>query len=46
MGLGECLMREILNLAEKELKPRPKIIRLSVFSTNKIAQNLYKKNGL
>ena len=43
MGLGRRLMAEILKLAKKELKPKPKIIRLSVFSTNKIAQNLYKK---
>jgi ribosomal protein S18 acetylase RimI-like enzyme len=45
IGLGKKLMKEILKLAKKELKPRPKIIRLSVFSTNKIAQNLYKKLG-
>jgi len=45
MGLGRYLMREILKLAKKELKPKPKIIRLSVFSTNKIAQNLYRKMG-
>jgi ribosomal protein S18 acetylase RimI-like enzyme len=45
IGLGKKLMKEILKLAKKELKPRPKIIRLSVFSTNKIAQNLYKKMG-
>jgi ribosomal protein S18 acetylase RimI-like enzyme len=45
MGLGKYLMKEILNLAKRKLKPKPKIIRLSVFSTNKIAQNLYKKLG-
>ena len=44
-GFGKKLMAEILKLAKKELKPKPKIIRLSVFSTNKIAQNLYKKFG-
>ncbi|HOK35469.1 MAG TPA: GNAT family N-acetyltransferase, partial [Candidatus Pacearchaeota archaeon] len=44
-GLGTKLMAEILKEAEKELKPRPKIIRLSVFSENTIAQNLYKKFG-
>ena len=36
-------MTEILKEAEKELKP--KIIRLSVFPENTIAQNLYKKFG-
>lgn len=41
IGLGKKLMREILKLAKKELKP--KMIRLSVFSENKIAQNLYRK---
>jgi ribosomal protein S18 acetylase RimI-like enzyme len=45
MGLGEYLMKKVLSLAKKELKPKPKIIRLFVFSTNKIAQNLYKKMG-
>jgi ribosomal protein S18 acetylase RimI-like enzyme len=45
MGLGKYLMKEVLNLAKRKLKPKPKIIRLSVFSTNKIAQNLYKKLG-
>jgi len=45
LGLGKYLMKEILKLAKKELKPKPKFIRLSVFSTNKIAQNLYKKFG-
>jgi len=45
MGLGKYLMKEIIKLAKKELKPRPKIIRLSVFSTNKPAISLYKKMG-
>jgi len=45
IGLGKYLMGEILKLAKKELKPKPKIIRLSVFSTNKPAINLYKKYG-
>jgi ribosomal protein S18 acetylase RimI-like enzyme len=45
MGLGKYLMKEVLNLAKRKLKPKLKIIRLSVFSTNKIAQNLYKKLG-
>jgi ribosomal protein S18 acetylase RimI-like enzyme len=45
IGLGKYLMEEVLNLAKRKLKPKPKIIRFSVFSTNKIAQNLYKKLG-
>ncbi|MGB9598674.1 MAG: GNAT family N-acetyltransferase, partial [Minisyncoccales bacterium] len=45
IGLGKKLTKEILKLAKKELKPKLKIVRLSVFSTNKIAQNLYKKFG-
>jgi ribosomal protein S18 acetylase RimI-like enzyme len=45
MGLGTYLMAEIIKLAKKELKPRPKIIRLSVFPTNKPALALYKKYG-
>lgn len=45
MGLGNYLTREIIKLAKKELKPRPKSIRLSVFSANKPAVNLYKKYG-
>jgi len=43
MGLGKFLMKEVLKLAKKRLKP--KIIRLSVFANNKIAQSLYKKFG-
>jgi ribosomal protein S18 acetylase RimI-like enzyme len=35
IGLGKYLMKEVLNLAKRKLKPKPKIIRLSVFSTNK-----------
>lgn len=45
IGLGTYIMKEIIKLAKKKLKPRPKIIRLSVFPTNKPAQGLYKKNG-
>jgi len=43
MGVGKCLMETLLRLAKKKLKP--KIIRLSVFENNKIAQNFYKKFG-
>jgi ribosomal protein S18 acetylase RimI-like enzyme len=45
IGLGSYLIEEIIKLAKKELKPQPKIIRLSVFSTNKPAIGLYKKFG-
>jgi ribosomal protein S18 acetylase RimI-like enzyme len=45
IGLGKHLMKEIIKLAKKELKPKPKIIRLSVFPTNKAAIGLYKKLG-
>lgn len=45
IGLGEYLMGEILKLAEKELDPKPKIIRLSVFANNKPAISLYRKYG-
>ena len=45
IGIGNYLMKEIMKLAKKELKPKPKIIRLSVFSTNRAAIKLYKKYG-
>jgi RimJ/RimL family protein N-acetyltransferase len=45
MGLGTYLMGKILKLAKTELKPRPKIIRLSVYPNNKPAIRLYKKLG-
>ena len=45
VGLGKYLMGEIIKLARKELKPRPKILRLSVFPINKPALALYKKFG-
>jgi len=45
IGLGKHLMREIIKLAKRELKPRPKIIQLEVFANNKPAINLYKKTG-
>jgi len=43
IGLGKYLMKEILKLVKTDLKPKPKIIRLSFLSTNKIAKNLYQK---
>jgi ribosomal protein S18 acetylase RimI-like enzyme len=45
MGLGTYLMGEIIKLAKKELRPRPKFVRLFVFPTNKPALKLYKKFG-
>lgn len=44
-GLGSFLMKEIIGLAKKALKPRPKILRLSVYPNNKPAFKLYKKFG-
>lgn len=44
-GLGKKLMAEILKLAKERFGSKLKIVRLSVFSENKIAQNLYKKFG-
>jgi RimJ/RimL family protein N-acetyltransferase len=43
IGLGKYLMKTALKIAKGKLKPS--LFRLSVFSTNKIAQNLYKKLG-
>lgn len=45
VGLGSCLLKEIIKLSKKELKPKLKIIRLSVFSANKPAIKLYRKFG-
>jgi len=45
IGLGEYLAKEVINLAKKELKPSPKILKLNVFTTNKPAIGLYKKLG-
>ena len=45
IGLGKYLMKEIIKLAKKKLKSKPKIIRLSVLPNNKPAIDLYKKCG-
>lgn len=45
IGLGACLIKEVIKLAKKQLRPKPKSIRLDVFSTNKPAIELYKKCG-
>jgi len=42
-GLGEKLIKEVINKAIKKFKP--KIIALDVYTKNKIAQSLYKKMG-
>lgn len=44
-GLGKKLGFKIIELAKDKLKPRPKFIRLSVFSENKVGRALYKKLG-
>jgi len=43
--LGKFLMAEALKLAKKELRPKPKVFRLSVFASNKPAIGLYRKLG-
>ena|SRR3989344_5340780 len=45
IGLGRYLMQEIIKLAKKELKPKPKIILISLLVTNKPAFALYEKMG-
>ena len=45
IGLGKYLMKEILKLSKRALKPKPKIISLSVYPGNKPAINLYRKTG-
>lgn len=45
MGLGTYLSTEIIKLAKKELKPKPKIIILDVYSTNKKAIRFYLRLG-
>ena len=45
IGLGKYLMQEALRLAKTNLKPKPKIIRLSVYQGNLSAIKLYKKLG-
>ncbi len=45
MGLGKRLMTEVIATAKKELKRKPKILRLSVFAVNEPAIKLYTKFG-
>lgn len=44
-GIGFTLMETLIDLAKRNLHPKPKTIRLSVMETNKVAINLYKKVG-
>lgn len=43
MGIGTCLMKEIIKLARRNLKPKPKFIRLNTLVINKLAIEVYKK---
>jgi ribosomal protein S18 acetylase RimI-like enzyme len=45
IGLGTYLAKEIIKLAKRKLKPRPKIIRLSAYAKNKSAIAFYKNLG-
>ena len=45
MGLGKYMASEIIKLAKEKLSPKPKIIRLEVFTSNDPAIALYKKMG-
>jgi len=44
-GLGKRLMSEVIRLAKKDLKPKPRIIQLEVYENNVPAINLYKKKS-
>jgi len=43
IGLGSYLTGKIIELAKKDLRPRPKILKLDAFAMNKPAIGLYKK---
>ena len=45
LGLGRHLMQQVIDLAKKELEPKPKMIRLLVYVNNEPAIRLYKKLG-
>ncbi len=45
IGLGTSLMEEIIKLAKKNLKPRPKVLRCSTSSANQQAIKLVHKLG-
>lgn len=44
-GVGAYLMKEIIRLAKKRLKPKPKMLKFGVFANNEAAISLYKKMG-
>lgn len=44
-GIGTYLMEEIIRLAKKRLKPKPKMLRFGAFVNNRAAISLYKKMG-
>ncbi len=43
--IGTSLFKLIINLAQKKLKPKPKILRLGTYPVNKQAMKIYKKFG-
>jgi len=45
IGLGRCLFEDVIDLATKKLKPKPRIIALMVYENNKPAIALYEKCG-
>ncbi len=45
MGLGKKLIERVITIAEKELKRKPKVLRLRVFAGNEPAIKLYEKFG-
>jgi ribosomal protein S18 acetylase RimI-like enzyme len=45
LGLGSHLTSKILEMAKNELEPKPRMIKLGVFSINKPAIALYEKHG-
>ncbi len=44
-GLGSYLLSRIIDMAKKNLKPKPAMIKLSVFANNEHAIALYQKHG-
>lgn len=45
IGLGTYMTKEIIKQAQRNFKPKPKIIKLEVYVNNKPAIGLYKKMG-
>ena len=44
-GLGKYLLQKVIDIAKDELVPCPKMIRVSVFSSNDVAISFYQKCG-